>query len=140
VMASAQDLGRFDTVIAADVLEHLRDPRQTLAHAVALLEPGGVAVVSLPNVRYWQTFVEVGLRGRWPREDAGLFDRTHLRWFTLADARELLEQAGLEVTATALQYPYVSEGAAAGAIVGLLARTPLREFLAYQNVLVGRKP
>jgi len=90
-------LGRFDCLIAADVLEHLVDPWTVLARCAALLEPAGAAVVSLPNVRHWETFWTLGARGTWPRRSEGLFDRTHLRWFTLADAHALLAGAGLEV-------------------------------------------
>jgi 2-polyprenyl-3-methyl-5-hydroxy-6-metoxy-1,4-benzoquinol methylase len=89
------DLGRFDCIICADVLEHLVDPAAALRGLAALLEPDGRVVVSLPNVRYWETFWQLGRHGRWPRRSVGLFDRTHLRWFTLADAHDLLAEAGL---------------------------------------------
>jgi methionine biosynthesis protein MetW len=103
VLAEA-DLGRFDCVVAADVLEHLVDPWGTLRAAAALLVPGGAAVVSLPNIRYWQALARIAFGRTWPREDAGIFDRTHLRWFTTADAHALLEQAGLRVDAASPQY------------------------------------
>jgi 2-polyprenyl-3-methyl-5-hydroxy-6-metoxy-1,4-benzoquinol methylase len=93
----AADLGRFDCLIAADVLEHLVDPWTTLRAYAGLLEDGGTAVVSVPNVRYWETLWQLGARGTWPRRAEGIFDRTHLRWFTLDDARALCAQAGLDV-------------------------------------------
>jgi SAM-dependent methyltransferase len=93
----ATELGRFDCLVAADVLEHLVDPWAALRAYAALLEPGGRAVVSLPNIRYWETFWQLGRHGTWPRRVEGIFDRSHLRWFTLADARALCSQAGLEV-------------------------------------------
>ena len=131
----AADLGRFDTLICGDVLEHLVDPWRVLRAFAALLEPGGHAVVSLPNVRYWDTFRQLGLRGGFPREDFGIFDRTHLRWFTLADARELVEQAGLEVDQVSPQYRIRPIGSRFDGIARLLGRTPLREFFAYQYVI-----
>src|SRR4051794_23499635 len=88
------DLGRFDALIAADILEHLPDPWSALRAYADLLEPGGTAVVSLPNVGHWSTYAHLA-RGTWPRRPEGIFDATHLRWFTLRDARELLTQAGL---------------------------------------------
>ncbi|HEX8123147.1 MAG TPA: class I SAM-dependent methyltransferase [Solirubrobacteraceae bacterium] len=129
-----EDLGTFDCVVAADVLEHLVDPWDALRRATALLRPGGVAVVSVPNVRSWETFRELGWRGRWPRRPAGLFDATHLRWFALADARELLEQAGLRVDAVEGQLWF--EGRQRS-VARLLARTPLEPFLYGQYVLRG---
>jgi methionine biosynthesis protein MetW len=83
---------RFDVVVFADVLEHLRDPAAVLRQARA----AGRAVVSLPNIAHW-TARRALLRGRFPREDFGLFDRTHLRYFTRADAHALAREAGFTV-------------------------------------------
>jgi methionine biosynthesis protein MetW len=130
------ELGRFDCVIAADVLEHLVDPWTALQRATALLEPGGTAVVSLPNVRYALTFWTLLRRGTWPRDPEGLFDATHLRWFTLRDARELLEGAGLEIDAVEPLYWFHGWQLR---VVRQLGRTPLAPFLAGQYVLRGRR-
>jgi len=127
----------FDCLIAADVLEHLVDPWAVLRRAVGLLEPGGAAVVSLPNVRYLLTFWRLIHDGRWPREPAGPFDATHLRWFTPLDARELLEQAGLTVERAEPRYFFSGRVLT---VARLLGRTRLVEFLAGQYVLLGRRP
>jgi 2-polyprenyl-3-methyl-5-hydroxy-6-metoxy-1,4-benzoquinol methylase len=86
--------GAFDTLIAADILEHLPDPWATLRAYTQMLEAGATAVVSLPNVGHWSTYWHLA-RGTWPRKPEGIFDATHLRWFTLRDAEALLTQAGL---------------------------------------------
>jgi 2-polyprenyl-3-methyl-5-hydroxy-6-metoxy-1,4-benzoquinol methylase len=86
--------GRFDVLIAADILEHLTDPWSALRAYARLLEPGGTAIVSLPNVGHWSTYAHLA-RGSWPRKPEGIFDATHLRWFTLKDANQLLLEAGL---------------------------------------------
>jgi methionine biosynthesis protein MetW len=91
-----RELGRFDCLVAADVLEHLVDPWSALERYVAQLDPGCRAIVSLPNVGHWTTYVSLA-RGRWPRKAEGIHDATHLRWFTLRDAIDLLEDAGLRV-------------------------------------------
>ena len=64
----------FDCLIAADVLEHLRDPWAALRGVVAMLAPGATAVVSLPNVLFWAGLLRVVRTRRWPREAQGLFD------------------------------------------------------------------
>ena len=135
-LAEPERLGRFDCVIAADVLEHLVDPWTALGRAVDLLEPGGVAVVSLPNVRYALTFWTLLRRGTWPRDAEGLFDATHLRWFTLNDARALLEGAGLEVELVEPRYWFHGRMLT---LVRALGRTPLGPFLAGQYVLRARQ-
>src|SRR3954470_16529040 len=86
--------GPFDALIAADVLEHLTDPWTALTHYAQLLEPGATAVVSLPNIAHWSTYAYL-VKGTWPRKPEGIFDATHLRWFTRRDALALLQQAGL---------------------------------------------
>jgi methionine biosynthesis protein MetW len=92
----AQVDGPFDRVLFGDVLEHLRDPAAVLRWARGLLAPGGRAVVSLPNIAHWTARRQL-VRGRFPQEDFGLFDRTHLRFFTRRTARELIGDAGLVV-------------------------------------------
>lgn len=86
--------GPFDALIAADILEHLTDPWTTLRAYADLLAPGATVVISLPNVAHWSTYAALA-RGRWPRKPEGIFDATHLRWFTRRDALDLLTQAGL---------------------------------------------
>lgn len=126
----------FDCIIAADVLEHLRDPWHALACATSLLDVGGVAVISLPNVRHWTVIRALLWNGSWPRRPAGIFDGTHLRWFTLRDAQGLLDSANLLVTGVSRQYwePHTLHP-----LVRVLDRTPLRSFLAYQHILVGQR-
>ena len=128
-------LGRFDCLIAADVLEHLRDPWSVLRRAAELVDPGGAVVVSLPNVRHWGTFYHLGVRGRWPRDPQGVFDATHLRWFTLRDARELLEQAGLDVRAVSPRLRVRLGGSRLDRLATPAIGTPLEQFLAFQYVL-----
>jgi methionine biosynthesis protein MetW len=135
----AAELGSFDCLVAGDVLEHLVDPWLVLRAYSALLEPGGTAVVSLPNVRYWQLFWSVGVKGTWPRHSVGVFDRTHLRWFTLRDAHELLEQASLDVVTVDRRLRLSPSRPLTGPLAQVLARTPGRTLLTFQHLLVGRR-
>jgi methionine biosynthesis protein MetW len=86
----------LDAIVLGDVLEHLRDPWSVLAWAAARLRAGGIAAVSVPNAVHWSARREIA-RGRFPLHDWGTFDRTHLRWFTRASARELVQRAGLSI-------------------------------------------
>lgn len=88
---------RFDCVLMGDVLEHLRSPLHTLRQAATRLGEQGRVIACIPNVQHWTVFSNL-VRGTWPTEDAGIFDRTHLRWFTLDDMVRLFQDAGLEVT------------------------------------------
>jgi methionine biosynthesis protein MetW len=135
-------LGRFDVLIAGDVLEHLADPWSVLRRFAAIVEPGGTVVVSLPNVRHWETIFAIAVQGRFPRRNEGVFDATHLRWFTLHDAWSLVEQAGLQVEAVERRIRYRRVGGAKETRPArLLARLPgPRAFLTYQHVIRARRP
>ena len=86
--------GPFDCIIYGDVLEHLRDPWTLLRRHAATLSENGVMLICMPNAEHWH-FVERLLRGSWDYEPEGLFDRTHLRWFTRETTHRALTAAGL---------------------------------------------
>ena len=86
----------FDALLFSHVLEHVAWPEVVLEHYLRLLRMGGGVYVTLPNVlqfgNRWQF-----LRGRFRYTEIGLMDRTHLRFFDFITARQLVENAGLEV-------------------------------------------
>lgn len=137
--ADLDGLGRFDCVVAADVLEHLREPWTVLARAVGLLDHGGVAVVSLPNARHWEVLWQIGARGTFPRRSQGIFDATHLRWFCLRDAWLLLDEAGLAVEEVRRVGRLRPEGEPDSPAARAMLRTPLRSFATFQHVIRGRR-
>jgi 2-polyprenyl-3-methyl-5-hydroxy-6-metoxy-1,4-benzoquinol methylase len=88
--------GQFDALIASEVLEHLVDPWVTVRRLVECLKPGGMVYASSPNVAHWHILRGL-IRGRFDYRDAGVMDRTHLRWFTPGAYRAMFEAAGVEV-------------------------------------------
>ncbi|HEV2721220.1 MAG TPA: class I SAM-dependent methyltransferase [Thermoanaerobaculia bacterium] len=92
----APDLGTFDVIVFADVLEHLAWPVGVLKKYRSLLKPGGTVIVSLPNVGLWSVRLQ-HLLGRFEYEETGVLDRTHLRFFTRRSALRMLDEAGLHV-------------------------------------------
>lgn len=72
----------FDCIILNDVLEHLADPFYLLENMKTKLNSNGVAVLSIPNVRFWNHLGAFLWRGEWDYKDAGILDNTHLRFFT----------------------------------------------------------
>jgi len=88
--------GRFDFVILADVLEHLRRPDLLLRALRPWLAPAGRLACSLPNSGHAYFRWNV-LTGRFPAEDRGLFDRTHLHFFTWRGWLDLFQAAGFRI-------------------------------------------
>ena len=84
----------FDCIIYDGSLERMRDPWRALAAHAALLAPGGVVLICVPNVEHW-SFAHALLTGRFDYQASGLLDRAHLRWFNLDSMQETLTSAGL---------------------------------------------
>lgn len=89
--------GSFDLILCLDILEHLPYPEDALQRLVPLLAEGGQIIVSLPNMRYIGTLKKLIIEADWPREPSGVFDGTHLRWFTAKSAARMFEQQGMRV-------------------------------------------
>lgn len=88
---------KFDLILCLDVLEHMVNPWLVVDRLVSqYLVPGGTLIVSLPNVRHYSVVLPLLFWGRWDYEDAGLLDRTHLRFFTRDTAIGLLSHPRLE--------------------------------------------
>jgi SAM-dependent methyltransferase len=74
--------GYFDLVICNDVIEHMVDHDAFLARIKTKMAPGARIAGSIPNVRYFPNMMALLLRKDWMYVDAGILDRTHLRFFT----------------------------------------------------------
>ncbi len=90
------DLGLFDVVVFADVLEHLPNPFSLLEAAHKFLHKTGRIIVSVPNVAHWTVRGQL-LRGNFDYKETGIMDATHLRWFTAQTIQQLIEQAGYNI-------------------------------------------
>lgn len=135
--------GYFDIIICADVLEHLVNPWQVLANLKAKLSPGGEVVASIPNVRHWSVLRRL-LEGQWDYFDAGILDRTHLRFFTWKSCESLFSHAGFDIyhaeavsvdIGTGIPATAITAMAEAGLDVGTLA-----EESRYFQFLVKARP
>jgi 2-polyprenyl-3-methyl-5-hydroxy-6-metoxy-1,4-benzoquinol methylase len=139
--------GPFDIVLYADVLEHLKDPQRALRDINQQLKPGGIVLVSVPNIAHLWVRLRL-LRGKFDYMDRGILDRTHLRFFTRVSLEALLREAGLDLvklTATPVPLPLVVPERYHGLIFrtvhgtnAILARA-WKTMLGYQFIAVARK-
>lgn len=132
------DTASLDAILCLDVLEHLTDPWATLNRLTKLLRPGGIAVISVPNIRNYRVLGELLLQGRWDYRPTGIMDRTHLRFFTRKTAIALASEAGLVVDRTV---PLIHlKRWKLKWLLQRLACGHLDEFYAEQYLIRGTKP
>jgi predicted TPR repeat methyltransferase len=102
----------FDLVVAADVLEHVRDPESVLKQVRSVLVPGGTLIASVPNFGHWYPRVRTAV-GLFDYDQRGILDRGHVRFFTRRALLDLVRRSGFTVTrqqATGLPIEVLSEG------------------------------
>ena len=92
---SLELVGRFDAILALELVEHLVDAEGFLRRITELLAPGGRAILSIPNVGHYSV-VEDLVAGRWDYLPVGLLCYTHYRFFTRRTLTDWLERSGIE--------------------------------------------
>ena len=97
VLLQIKKEGPYDVVFASAILEHLVYPKKILKKLTPLLKKSGYFVITLPNIAHYTARFSI-LAGNFNYQDAGLFDKTHLHFYTLSTARELLTAVGLKIT------------------------------------------
>jgi methionine biosynthesis protein MetW len=136
--------GSFDAMVFGDVLEHLHDPHRLLRVLRPWLADDGVIVASIPNVGHWSVVLPLLAQDRWPYADSGLLDRTHVHFFTLAEAELMLRDCGLAIESAATTTLAQSPPPAVDHLTRFLAAlgndeaTARRRLTAYQYLLRAR--
>jgi cyclopropane fatty-acyl-phospholipid synthase-like methyltransferase len=87
---------KFEVIVAADVLEHLYDPRVTLRNARDVLDNDGYIVVSLPHIAH-NAVIACLLQEDWEYHDWGLLDKTHIRFFGMQNIQRLFNDSGFKI-------------------------------------------
>ncbi len=95
----------FDALIMSEVLEHLVEPWTVLKRLRPFIRPGATVLASSPNISHWRVIRELA-HGRFRLADQGVFDRTHMRWFTPESYAAMFEQAGYDVVSVAPVTPF----------------------------------
>jgi 2-polyprenyl-3-methyl-5-hydroxy-6-metoxy-1,4-benzoquinol methylase len=125
-------LGPFDVVLAADVLEHLREPRRLLEQLGTVLADGGVLIASVPNFGHWYARARTAL-GLFDYDQRGVLDQGHVRFFTRRSFLNVLRDTGFSIMrleATGLPVEVLARGG------GRAAQTLRR----LDRVAVGMRP
>jgi len=97
--------------IFSDVLEHLFDPWKILLNIHKTLPKDGYVAVSVPNIQHWSVQLSI-LKGVFDYQDSGLFDRTHIRWFTRDSLVKSFLQSGfkiIDLKSRVLDHPFQTQ-------------------------------
>ena len=127
----------LDLILCLDVLEHLVDPWSVVKRLSPLLAPNGRLVVCVPNVRNWKFVANLLFRGDFTYRDAGLLDRTHLRFFVRQTAVELAEAGAVPVTWIGNAHPWQARDMRA--ILSRLSRGRLDDLMIKQYIVVAAR-
>lgn len=87
---------KYDVIIIADVLEHIKNPKTLLRRAQDCLAEDAELIISIPNVANWNVRLNL-LLGRFNYRDEGIMDKTHIKFYTLRTAKELIRDTGLTI-------------------------------------------
>jgi hypothetical protein len=112
----------------------MRDPVKVLKKLRRCLKDNGVVIATIPNLRNAVPLLKI-ITDRFEYEDAGILDRTHLRFFTLHTMRMMFREAGFTVVQNREQRSRSWQLR----LFNVLTLGLLRAFTVYQFTLVAVK-
>lgn len=129
----------FDCIIFADILEHLKNPWHVLKNIITFLNNDGVIIASIPNVRHYTTMISLVVKGFWPYRKRGIHDRTHLRFFTLRNIREMFQEAGIRIVKIERNYRIIEKPHQYNRFSKYFALPLIKDFITFQYLIVAKK-
>jgi 2-polyprenyl-3-methyl-5-hydroxy-6-metoxy-1,4-benzoquinol methylase len=128
----------FDVIICGDVLEHLVDPWAVVNKVNKYLKVGGIWIVSMPNIREFNTLLKIIFKGDFRYEPMGILDKTHLRFFCRKNIVELLQSDNMQVQKVACDLDFTSRKGRKH-IFNALTFKRFEEYLVTQYMVVSKK-
>lgn len=120
---------RFDLVILSEVLEHVFDPVFVLKNIHEILNSDGEVIITTPNFMTWTNRWKF-IFGNFSYQEQGMFDFSHIRWFTYSYFKKVLINSGFEIVEEShIIFP--------GKLTRLLKLWP--SLFAFQFILKARK-
>ena len=96
---------KFDAIICADVLEHLKNPDAVLQATNQLLKDDGSVFASIPNIAHNSVIYGL-IHNKFEYARYGILDETHLRFYTYDSAKKLCTNAGYSPVNEDVTYEY----------------------------------
>lgn len=86
----------YDLILLSDALEHLYNPWLCLANLKSRIRKGGKLLVSIPNIQNLN-YVSASVTGEFFYTETGLFDSTHIRFFSRKSITHYLSKIGYKI-------------------------------------------
>ena len=121
---------KYDYVLFADVLEHLRDPLEVLKKAVSLLKDDGEVIISIPNICHNDILIRM-FYDNWNYTGLGLLDETHIHFWGVNQLEGFCKEAGLKIESyecVVMPTQHTEQGIRAGVDEELLKVLKKRKF------------
>lgn len=129
----------YDYIILGDVLEHLNQPWDLLKFLSGLLNEDGEVIISLPNVQHIDVFIHVFIKGVWPLNERGIFDKTHLRWFTHKNIINLVNSSDLRVVHIHRNFRFRDRKGSKFPFYGKFLKMLFKNLYTHQYIVVCKK-
>jgi 2-polyprenyl-3-methyl-5-hydroxy-6-metoxy-1,4-benzoquinol methylase len=98
----AQDNNSYDLILLSDVLEHIYNPWKILTQIKSKLTTNGCILVSVPNLQNLNYLNAVN-SGEFNYTPNGLFDETHIRFFSIKTLTRYLHELGYKILNTSFR-------------------------------------
>lgn len=95
----------FNVIMAAEVIEHLENPRATMREWFRLLKPGGYVIFSTPNNQSVRSILALAFRGHFQAFGDESYP-AHITALLQKDIQRIAKEAGLEL----LDFHYTNHG------------------------------
>ncbi len=87
---------KFDYIIFADVLEHLRNPEKVLTSINSLLKDGGEIIISMPNIGHNDVIANL-YKNSFNYTSVGLLDDSHVHFLGKDNVENFAKNAGYDL-------------------------------------------
>ena len=81
---------KYDLILALDFIEHIEDTNKIMNIFKSISKKNTYLIISVPNIKNIRVPFNIYIKDTFPRKNYGIFDKTHLRWFTKQDLKNLL--------------------------------------------------
>lgn len=113
---------KYDYIILADVIEHLRNAPGLLQYIKKFLKEDGKVIISVPNIAIWVYRLSLFL-GLFDYTEKGTLDETHVRFYTKKTILKLIQDSNYSVEEfrpTSLPFEVVFKGMSGNVIIKMI--------------------